>query len=382
MVKDAVKWIVFKIIYPVCYHIAALKSVSAEKIVFVENHQDTLSDNYQLLYNRLEELGYENHVHYLQMTKSNWGKIIVHTLQLILDMATARCVFINDSNSMFGSFTLRKETKLIQLWHACGAFKKWGYSVADKKFGDDKKTLDRYSPHRNYSIVPVSGKEVCWAYEEAFGLQKNSNIVVPLGVSRTDVYFEKERRTQAFEKFEKLGLPLNGRKILLYAPTFRGDIKNAAAPDCFDLNLMYQLHEDYVVLIKNHPFVKERMKEVEAYTDFCREITNQLTIEELIMIADVCVTDYSSIVFEYSLMHKPILFLAYDLKEYYDERGFYYSYEEFVPGPIVKTTQELLEKLNTMKEFDDETMERFREQYMSGCDGNATERIIEYALQF
>ena len=179
MVKDAVKWIVFKIIYPVCYHIAALKSVSAEKIVFVENHQDTLSDNYQLLYNRLEELGYENHVHYLQMTKSNWGKIIVHTLQLILDMATARCVFINDSNSMFGSFTLRKETKLIQLWHACGAFKKWGYSVADKKFGDDKKTLDRYSPHRNYSIVPVSGKEVCWAYEEAFGLQKNSNIVVP-----------------------------------------------------------------------------------------------------------------------------------------------------------------------------------------------------------
>ena len=85
---------------------------------------------------------------------------------------------------------MRKETQMVQVWHACGAFKKWGCSVADKTFGDSMKDLKQYSGHRNYTLVPVSGEEVCFAYEEAFGLEKDCHIVRPLGVSRTDVLFD------------------------------------------------------------------------------------------------------------------------------------------------------------------------------------------------
>lgn len=380
MITSICKWLVFKGLYPICYHIGSMGKVDQNKILFVENHQDSLSDNYELLYKQLENKGFTLHTHYLKVASSGWFGIILRTVCLLFDMATAGCVFINESNSVFGSFRLRKGTKLIQVWHACGAFKKWGYSVADKTFGDDRKTLERYSAHSNYTLVPVSGRKVCWAYEEAFGLQDKNGIVKPIGVSRTDVYFQKEREQLAYEKLQNLQKFIAGRKIILYAPTFRGDIRTAAAPNKMDFKKMMQLQEEYVILIKNHPFVKEKIAIPAECQTFCMEITDQLTIEDLIIIADICITDYSSIIFEYALMRRPILFFAYDLEEYYDERGFYYPYAEFVPGPVVRNTEEILERIIRIEQFDGKRLENFCEQYMSGCDGHSTERILEYVL--
>ena len=380
MITNICKWLVFKGVYPICYSLASLKKVNRSKVIFVENHQDALSDNYELLYKQLETRGFELHVHYLKVASSGWFGIILRTLRLIFDMATAGCVFVNESNSVFGSFKLRRGTKLIQVWHACGAFKKWGYSVADKTFGDDKKTLERYCAHSNFTLVPVSGKKVCWAYEEAFGLQSKPGIVKPMGVSRTDVYFKEERKQQAYDKLQTLESFIAGRKIILYAPTFRGDIRTATAPDKMDLKKMLQLQDEYVIFIKNHPFVKQKTAIPAECQNFCMEIEEQLSIEDLIIIADICVTDYSSIVFEYALMKRPILFFAYDLEDYYDERGFYYLYDEFVPGPIVCTTEEIIQQIRQIEQFDRKRLEIFCEQYMSGCDGHSTERILEYIV--
>jgi CDP-ribitol ribitolphosphotransferase len=363
--------------YPLCYYLGCLRQVDEKKVVFVENHQDYMSDNYALLYDRLCQEEYEISVHYLKISSSGWLAVVGRTLRMLWDMATAKCVFVSESNSVFGAFTLRKDTKLVQVWHACGAFKKWGYSVADKSFGDDKRTLDLYSPHKNYNLVAVSGDAVCWAYEEAFGLQNKPGIVKALGVSRTDVFFDQQCRLQACSHLEQLGAFVKERKIILYAPTFRGDIRYAKSPEQLDLQTLYPLREKYVLLVKQHPFVKKKMEVPAEYADFCMEITDQLSMEELLMVADICITDYSSIVFEYSLMQKPILFFAYDLEGYYDERGFYYPYEEFVPGPVVRTTQELLAVIEDITGYDFNRLREFRQRYMNGCDGRSTERILE-----
>ena len=352
-----------------------------KKVIFVENHANQMTDNFILLYNLVKQKNYNSSVHYLKISVSTWGEIILRTLVLIWDMSNAKCVFLNESNSVFGAFTLRKDTKLVQLWHACGAFKKWGYSVADKTFGDDKKTLDIYSGHRNYDLVSTSGKAVCWAYEEAFGLQKKMGIVKPLGVSRTDVYFSEDRKRQAYFRLKDLDISKGNRKVILYAPTFRGEIRDAKAPDKLNLEELYRLSKEYIVLIKQHPFIKKPIKIQEEYRDFCMEITDEMSIEDLLMVADICVTDYSSVVFEYALMEKPMIFFAYDLEEYYDERGFYYPYKSFVPGPIVKTTKELVDYIEKIEEFDMERIRVFRQKYMSGCDGHSTERILENVLE-
>lgn len=386
MISRICKWIVFKCIYPLVYFTGRCRRVDNDRIIFVETHGDTLSDNYGMLFQEFVNRGYQPQVYYLKVSASTWGKIIIETIRLIWDMSIAKCVFLNESNSAFGAFDLRKETQLVQLWHACGAFKRWGYSVAEKHFGDDKQTLDKYSGHRNYTLVSVSGEAVRWAYEEAFGLERVSDVVKALGVSRTDVFFSKERKMQAYDALQRydrteLGDKLQERKVILYAPTFRGDIRGAKSPDKLDLDKLSDIRKEYVVLVKQHPFVKEPFAVPEEYRDFCVEVGSDLSTEELLMVSDVCVTDYSSIVFEYSLMKKPILFFAYDLDEYYDERGFYYPYEEFVPGPIVKTTEELVSCIKCLDDYDMDRLERFSQQYMSGCDGHSTERIVEYVLK-
>lgn len=378
MIKRISKWLVFKWFYPVCYKIVSHKPVNRKKIIFVENHQDKLTDNFILLYQELEKKGYELYVHYLKVASSGWRDIILRSAALIRDMGDASCVFLNESNSLFGAFKLRHETKMVQVWHACGAFKKWGYSVADKSFGDDRKSLEQYSGHNNYFLVPVSGKEVCWAYEEAFGLEPDSGIVKPLGVSRTDIFFKKEFLHDVHVKLERMVPWLNDRKVILYAPTFRGDIRTAASPKELDIAQFFdRFHKDYVILIKQHPFVKENDTIDTAYSEFCMEVREEMTIDELIAVADICITDYSSVVFDFSLMEKPILFFAYDLEQYYDERGFYYPYEAFVPGPVVKNNGELTEYISKIEEFDYTKVRTFKEKYMSGCDGHSTKRILE-----
>ncbi len=385
MISQICKWIVFKCIYPFVYFVGSRRRIDSKKIVFVESHGDRISDDFKLLFEETRMQGYKPFVHYLRISESAWSRIIVRTVRMIWNISTAKCVFLNESNSAFGAFDLRKDTQLVQLWHACGAFKRWGYSVAEKSFGDSKETLDRYSGHRNYTLVSVSGEAVRWAYEEAFGLQDKPDVVKALGVSRTDVYFQDERQQKAYatlQVYDKdiLSNKLRGRKVILYAPTFRGNIRGAKSPDQLDLKELSQLQAEYVILVKQHPFVKEKYNIPEEFSDFCIEVKDELSIEELLMVSDICITDYSSIVFEYSLMKKPIFFFAYDLEEYYDERGFYYPYEEFVPGPILKNTYEIVAKIQQLDKYDMDRLEEFSKQYMSGCDGHSTKRIMEYVL--
>ena len=103
-----------------------------------------------------------------------------------------------------------------------------------------------------------------------------------------------------------------------------------------------------------------------------------VSIDDLLCTADACISDYSSIVFEYSLFGRPMVFFAYDLSDYDDWRGFYYSYDEFTPGPVFNTSEEVLDYLVHLDErFDPAKVAAFREKFMCACDGHATDRIMK-----
>ena len=103
-----------------------------------------------------------------------------------------------------------------------------------------------------------------------------------------------------------------------------------------------------------------------------------MSIEDLLCVSDVCISDYSSLVFEYSLFEKPMIFFAYDLDNYYDWRGFYYDYKDFVPGPIHTTCEEMIDYIKNLDtQFDKNKVIEFKNKFMSACDGHATERIMK-----
>ena len=117
------------------------------------------------------------------------------------------------------------------------------------------------------------------------------------------------------------------------------------------------------------------LKEVQ---DFAMDVTDRLTIEELLMVSDICISDYSSLIFEYSLFERPMIFYAYDQADYDDWRGFYYDYHEMTPGPVVTTDDEIIDYItNVEDQFDRQQVADFRYKFMRSCDGQATERILE-----
>lgn len=137
---------------------------------------------------------------------------------------------------------------------------------------------------------------------------------------------------------------------------------------------------EWVLLVKRHGFVKKEWDIPEDCQDFAFDITEHMPIEDLLFTADMCITDYSSLIFEYSLFERPMIFYAFDLDEFYDYRGFYYPYDySFLPGPIVKTNEELINAIKQGK-ADPTVISDFRERFMGACDGRSTERIADYIM--
>ena len=373
------KFYTLRIYYPRVYKKHAKKPIDENKVVFIEVRSESISDNFRLIYNRVKDASYQVSEHFLRMGFARGKEYRDLCTAMVKDIADAKYVFLSDSSNITSCLPMRKETVLTQLWHACGAFKKFGMSTADLIFGDNRKTLEKYPYHRNYTHVTVSADEVVWAYEEAMSLENKKGVVKPVGISRTDVFFDKEYLAGTKDKLYQAFPQAKGKKVILYAPTFRGRVSNAKTPDVLDIPLLYrELSREYVIIFKHHPFVKKPPVIEETYKDFAIDLTNDMPIEDLLSVSDVCISDYSSLVFEYSLFERPMIFLAHDLEEYFDWRGFYYGYEEFVPGPIYKTTEEIVGYIKGLdKGFDREKVIQFRDKFMSACDGHATDRIMD-----
>ena len=187
----------------------------------------------------------------------------------------------------------------------------------------------------------------------------------------------------AEEKVRNAVPEARGRKLILYAPTFRGRVASAEAPDQLDISYMKErLSDEYFLLIKHHPFIKNRPPVPEDSAGFAKDVSDELNIDELLVASDVCISDYSSLVFEYSLMERPMIFFSYDIADYSDWRGFYYDYNDLTPGPVYTSTEEVTDYIKALPEsFENGDRARvceFREKFMSGCDGHATDRIIEF----
>lgn len=294
-------------------------------------------------------------------------------------LATARVSVVDDYFLPMYAATPRAGTTYVQVWHASGAFKKFGYSVLDKTFGQTDAFVRRVAIHSNYAVCLVSASRFAPFYAEAFR-QPLERFDSSIGVPRTDVFFG-ERRAAA-EARVRARYPLPARRTILYAPTFRGrNISRARSPEELDLRALQQaLGEDHVVLLRQHPFVRSARQIEPELADFVIDVSDYPDINELMLVSDVLVTDYSSAIYEYSLLGRPMAFFAPDHAAYEDERGFYFDFRTGVPGPVFETTSELAGWLRA-GDFDLDRVERFRAESFDVADGHATERFVDQLVE-
>ena len=254
-----------------------------------------------------------------------------------------------------------------------GAFKTVGYSRAGTK---------GFSlTHRNYTGAIVSSESIRKDYAEAFGISIDK--VQALGTPRTDIFFDDKYQKDIRKKLYQKYPVLKKKKVILFAPTFRGSGQNTAYYnfDWIDFDrLKNAFSKDYICIIKLHPFIKNKAGYDFDNDGFYLDLTNEREINDLLFITDILVTDYSSVIFEYSFFEKPVVFFVPDLEEYRNSRDFYYPLDYYTYGDVAKNFNELIKYIKKGN-IDKKKIKEFKEYFCASCDGNSSKKVVDYYVR-
>ena len=371
ILKSFAKKLLFGQFYPALYRYFCRKNAVGDEILLLELRFGRLSDNLAPYYRHYKKQGRKVRVLCLDIENRKGADLLRAYSRMFRALSRARLVYLTESSNVLAAVKVRKETKLIQVWHACGAFKRFGYGLYD---------APKEAYYNDYDLTPVSGGKIEEIYAQS--MHQAPEKVRALGVARTDICFSEIFMAQAAESVRMAAPASAGKQIIAFIPTFRGNVARAQMPALPDIARLSEAWKDKaVILYKGHPAVKERPQIPEGAEDFFLDVTDSVQTEHLMAAADILITDYSSVIFDFSLYQKPMIFYTYDLSAYDDGRGFYFPFRTFVPGTICGNTEELVcagtEALDGV--WDREKVRTFRKDFMGACDGHSLQRITDAA---
>ena len=270
-------------------------------------------------------------------------------------------------------YAKRSDQLYVQTWHGSLGIKRIGFDFAEGTSDHDRRFENRRLDGAMVdALISNSSFESEIYRAQWFG----GGRICEFGHPRNDILVNGISSDVAADIRGRLGVSTKER-ILLYAPTFRGRVAKATTPRVLIPEFMkYELGDEYVLLCKHHPLVRRRPVISEYCSDFAMDVTDTMTIEDLLCVADICISDYSSLVFEASLLHIPMIFYAFDLEHYIDERDFYFDFKQYVPGKIVYSLDELIQAVNR-EDYCKERIAPFADMFFDHRDGRATDRVVK-----
>ena len=441
--KQQAKMFSQNVYLPAVYDLHRCCRVERNLVVLADAHHDGRPEAMELLYRRLKQSRVQPAYHivemYLDFGRASKAEVMEYSTRFMKLYARASVVVVCDNFLPVASCRKKRDTMVVQLWHACGCYKKFGYDAKD-----DIPEGYHGDVYRNLSLVTVSAEAAVEPFSSA--MHRTHGEVQAIGVSRTDLYFSRKWRYRCIEAFRELypdvyeetgagsggeagagsgretgarGVRKTGslrkrQKVVLWAPTFRG---NAGQPGLMDLDtekLQRQLGKEYLVLTRVHPHMKEARKAVKNHCP--------IPTEQLYPVVDVLIADYSSLIYEYLLaaqiqnqqdlhgslgVHGGLVLYVPDLDTYMAQRGTYMDIHE-IPGEIVKDADRLADAVRRAAGDDDPGLctgeskvddgalesgsggqtagwigsqakkrDAFLRRYLSACDGQSTARIAE-----
>ena len=293
----------------------------------------------------------------LKRSDTHFGKSLVKIWRFFVvaaySLARSKYVFLDNMFLPMAFLKFRKSVSVVQLWHGTGVIKKIG---ADANHGRLKEL--EFLANQNNTHLLVSSNTTKRIYGKSFSMPEDKVFVT--GLPRTDVFFNSQYQYQRVRELLKKYPILKGKKLVLYAPTFRDSQVDEPKLGLNINSLAKQLGEEYVVGLRLHPFVAKHYNDKEL-PDNVINFSGFRSLNTLLFATALLITDYSSITFEYAVLKRPIIFFAYDLNEFEkNSRGFYWNYKEYVPGPVVENEEELIESVRKVKAM---TEEEYEERY-------------------
>ncbi|WP_400243449.1 CDP-glycerol glycerophosphotransferase family protein [Niallia sp. JL1B1071] len=299
-------------------------------------------------------------------------------LMSIYHLATSKVIIMDNYFGFLSAITFRKEVKKVQIWHAAGAIKKFGLKDPSIKHRSNRANQRFQLVYNQFDNIIVGSKKMEYVFMKAFGVTASQFIYS--GIPRTDIFFDEEKKCKIIKNFSITYPSIKEKKIILYAPTFRDDqLDNYQLP--IDIPLMKEkLGKDYLLILKLHPAIRNNI-DIETHKDFVLNLSNYQKVNDLLFITDYLITDYSSIPFEFSFLQKPMIFFPYDLEEYTKKRGMWEPYESMVPGPVVFSTEEIVNTIisNTFKENE---IQAFHQDWNTFSVGKSSSNLADLMIEW
>lgn len=299
-----------------------------------------------------------------------WGKLayLARLIRGTYYLWTSGLVIVDNAYFPVHVSPHRPATTVVQVWHAAGALKRFGLDGPASGHPAERAFLHRY-----YDNVVVAGEASRAPYASA--LRTPIEQVLPLGSPRTDFFFDSEAMRTARERLLNRFPQLRDRRVVLYAPTFRGRGEaRRAAPGFNAARLRSLLPADHAIVLKSHPNLDPRATSTNGY-DVVLDPGSE--VNEAFTVADVLVTDYSSSIFEWALLRRPLVLMVPDLTSYERDPGLYLDYRTEMVGTMVSDTDEVAAAI-LGDDFDLSGYEAFVARHLAGSDGHASDRVAAH----
>lgn len=359
--------------------LSAFRKKDGKHILFMSETRTPIGGNLKAIDDRMKERGldkqYKISYSFSKTLQQSKFKTFFTWSRLLWLIAKQDYIFVDDYVPIFKTITLSSKTKLIQTWHAGVGFKSVGYS----RFGKAGSPLPKDSCHRKYDYALVGSQGLIPVYEEVFGIDKEN--ILATGLPRLDNYLDDERRETYRNSFFQDFPELKGRKIIMFAPTYRGNTQSDAYYpfDKIDVQAVCDLCEtEYAFIFKMHPFIQEKVNIPKECSKYVKDLSAYGDINDMFYVTDVLITDFSSNIYEFALQQKPILFYAFD-KDYYQLRRGVHRMLDEAPGKVCKTFDELI---TTIKEqsYDMEKLAAFTKECFDKHDKLSSDIVIDRIL--
>lgn len=367
------------------YKFGSILPIKKNFVFSIMTHDESPSGNIRTLTKYLSKVG-KYSFYYVAKEERRAYFHLLFVLPFV--MSRAEIILMDNAFMPMSFFKVRKETKVLQLWHGTGSIKKFGQ---DSNTGRLRELERRHNA--NIDCLFVNSAGLVREYAGAFGVPESK--VYATGLPRTDWLLTLLSDKDRAEKIEEIsgniakfmgGGSLKDKKIILYAPTFRDNETDNPKLHMNVSKLAETLPDDYLIFLKLHPFVSRAFKGSDL-PDRVINVSDYQDLNELMVVSDVLITDYSSIIFDFVVLDKPMYFFADDILDFEaNGRGFYLDYRNDLPGILPSCETELGRKIVNDVEGNESSETRlkrrlFLDKYYDWLDGKSAKRVYEEAIK-
>ena len=361
IVKEHMKMLLQHSLLPAVYKRAAKKDIQKGLVIFADAHSDKLPFSMQKMYAEVKAAGkFDIKLRCRDFSKMGGRELSSWLTEFMELYAVAEYVFICDNFLPVSSCEKRRETTVVQLWHSGGLLKRSGY--------DQPYSVPEYykgNVFANYDLLTVSSKACVPVFTSM--MHQGEGVVRATGISRSDMYYNKKFIDNCRREFFETYPEAVNKKVILYAPTFRGSAAEPTLPGQGQVDEAFLCHDEFFLVTKLHPHLERHMGNTGC----------EIPTERLLPVADLLITDFSSVLFDHCIFEKPFVIFAPDYDDYIKRVGFYADITKF-PTTVVKNSERLIDAVrHELSSRDKEELIAFKQFHMGECDGKATKRIMK-----